>query len=162
MSDPKPTKKRGRLVKILVFGGSAAALVGGGAAGGLYLGHASGGNKAHAKAAEESPAEGEPQYYKIEQPFTVNLQGSESFVQTSLAVSSRGDAKVIEAVKVNEPAMRSVALQLLAEQDYAALASPQGRKVLLAKLRVALDAELRAKVGFGGIDSVYFTTFMMQ
>lgn len=162
MSDPKPTKKRGGLVKLLMLGIGALALTGGGAAAGMYLGKSSGGGKAHGKAEAEASEEAAPKYYKIEQPFTVNLQGGETFIQTSLAVSTRGEEKVIEAVKENEPAMRSAALQLLAEQDQAALASPAGRKILLKKLRVALDAELREKVGFGGIDSVYFTTFVMQ
>ena len=160
MSDPKPTKKRGGLIKMLMLGGGAVALAGGGAAGGMYLSKAGGGGKAQAK--EEPVEAAESHYYAMEQPFTVNLAGSEAFIQTSLAVSSRGDAKVTEAVKANEPAMRSVALQLLAEQDHATLASPQGRRALLKKLRGVLDAELRAKVGYGGIDSVYFTTFVMQ
>ena len=162
MSDPKPIKKRGRLVKMLMLGGGAIALAGGGAAGGMYLGKPSGGGKVQAKTEEEPDEAAESHYYAMEQPFTVNLQGSEAFIQTSLAVSSRGDAKVTEAVKANEPAMRSVALQLLAEQDHASLASAQGRRALLKKLRIALDAELKQKVGFGGIDSVYFTTFVMQ
>ena len=58
--------------------------------------------------------------------------------------------------------MRSIVLQVLAEQDYAAVSTPVGKKALLLRLRDAMNAELRTKVGFGGIDNVYFTAFVLQ
>ncbi len=166
MSDPKPIKNKRGLARLLMLAGGVLVLLGGGVAGGIALvstgmlgaGEAKLGDKAHA-APEKT---GESSYYAIEQGFTANLRDSGAFVQASVAVSSRGDPQVPDAVKANEPAMRSVILQTLAEQDYAAISTPEGKKALLANLRDALNAELRAKVGSGGIDNVYFTAFVLQ
>lgn len=162
MSDPKPTKKR-KLPRVLIPALVGLVLLGGGIAGGVALAGSGfiGGGKA-AEHAPEPAAGGEASYYAIEQGFTANLRDSGAFVQASVAVSSRGNPKVTEAVKANEPAMRSVVLQALAEQDYTAISTPAGKKALLARLRDAMNAELRAKVGFGGIDNVYFTAFVLQ
>ena len=163
MTDPKPAKTKSRVMKPLLFGVAALMLVGAGAAAGVGLVSAGmlGGRPVKAHEAE-APTTSEAHYYVLEQGFTANLRDSSTFVQASVAVSSRGDAKVAEAVKANEPAMRSIVLQALAEQDYNSVATPAGRKALQTRLRAALDAELKAKVGFGGIDNVYFTAFVLQ
>lgn len=161
MSDPKPIKKKGKLARYAVPAGGALALIGAGGAGGAYAVSVGMVGASHAAEASANAVPETVHYYAIEQGFTANLRDSSSFVQASVAVSGKGE-KLIEAVKANEPAMRSVVLQLLADQDYATISTPPGRKALQAKLRGALDAELRAKVGFGGIDNVYFTAFVLQ
>ena len=163
MSDPKPIKIKGGALKLVALVGGALVLVTAGAVGGALI-VGSGIVGGHADAAEHAaePAHAESHYYALEQGFTANLRDSSSFLQASVAVSTRGDVKVVDAVKANEPAMRSVVLQLLAEQDYATVSTPAGRSALLARLQKSLNEELTAKVGFGGIDKVYFTAFVLQ
>lgn len=108
------------------------------------------------------PQQFKASYFPIKDAFTSNLRGSEGFVQLGLGVSTYYDERVLESVKLHEMAVRSAVLMALADQDPAALATPQGKAALRATLRKAVNDVLKAKEGFGGIDDVYFTSFVMQ
>ena len=169
MSDKPVKKKGGGIMKLLMMVVGAVVLIGAGGAGGIYAaqsGMIGGGApaakaKGHGEAAEHSE-EGSARYYAIEQGFTSNLRDSDSFVQASVAVSMHGDEKVTDVIKTNEPALRSVILQTLADQDYPTMSSMPGRQELRKKLRDVLNAELKSVTGSGGIDNVYFTAFVLQ
>lgn len=116
-------------------------------------------------------ADGEPRidptrftasYHSIEAPFTSNLADSASFVQMSIGVSTYYDARVIDAVKAHEPAIRSAVLMQLAAADEVLVASPSGRQQLQRDLTRVINQVLRERTGFGGIDNVYFTSFVVQ
>ncbi len=122
-------------------------------------------------AAAGAPAGGEPRidtsqytatYHTIETPFTSNLNESDAFVQMSLGVATYYDSRVIENVVAHEPAIRSAVLMQLAAADEVMLASPQGRQQLQRDLTRAINATLRERTGFGGIDNIYFTSFVVQ
>lgn len=120
----------------------------------------------------ESPAHGgEPRidptqytatYHSIEAPFTSNLNESAAFVQLSIGVSTYYDARVVDAVKAHEPAIRSAVLMQLAAADEVLVASPAGRQQLQRDLTRVINEVLRERTGFGGIDNVYFTSFVVQ
>lgn len=101
-------------------------------------------------------------YHTIETPFTSNLNESDAFVQMSLGVATYYDSRVIENVVAHEPAIRSAVLMQLAAADEVMLASPQGRQQLQRDLTRAINATLRERTGFGGIDNIYFTSFVVQ
>ena len=109
-----------------------------------------------------NPGQFKASYYSLHDVFTSNLKGSEGFVQLGLGVSTYYDERVLENVKLHEMAVRSAVLMVLADQDPAALATPQGKLALKATLSKAINDVLKAKEGFGGIDDVYFTNFVMQ
>ena len=126
---------------------------------------------AGSQAAAGAPAGGEPRidtsqytatYHTIETPFTSNLNESDAFVQMSLGVATYYDSRVIENVVAHEPAIRSAVLMQLAAADEVMLASPQGRQQLQRDLTRAINATLRERTGFGGIDNIYFTSFVVQ
>lgn len=175
MSDAKPKKKGGLIKTLVVYGGGALAMAGAGAAGGVYAaqsgliggeaaksGH--GAPKGHSKpsAHGESEEGGAPTYYAFQQSFTSNLRDSGSFVQLSLAVATVGDEKIAEEVKTNEAALRSIVLMTVADEDVEALATTKGKQALQAKLRDVMNAQMKAKTGSAPIDSVYFTSFVIQ
>ncbi len=120
----------------------------------------------------ESPATGaEPRvdptrytatYHSIEAPFTSNLNESTAFVQMAIGVSTYYDARVVDAVKAHEPAIRSAVLMQLAATDEALIANSAGRQQLQRDLTRVINQVLREKTGFGGIDNVYFTSFVVQ
>ena len=185
MSDDKPVeapKKKGGKLKLILIGVAAVGLLGGGgAAAGMYLG------RGHAKEPAEDPnqpklverknvKDGLPpwhgrgpdprryqaSYYPIDQTFTSNLRDSDGFVQVGLAVSTFYDQKVLDRLKDDEMPIRSAVLLTLAEADANAITTAQGKRALQTALRKAINDVLVAREGFGGVDDVYFTSFVIQ
>lgn len=101
-------------------------------------------------------------YFQIISPFTSNLVDSDSFVQVSLAVSTYYDYRVIAALQTHETAIRSAVLMMMAQEQEVALSAPEGKEALQAKLVRIINDILKEKTGFGGIDNVYFTNFVIQ
>jgi flagellar FliL protein len=130
--------------------------------------------QAHASAADHGPAKGmdlpAPQnpaayqatYFQMQAPFTSNMVDSDAFAQISLAVSTYYDMRVVEAIKTHEMAIRSQVLMMLAQQPQEALSTPQGKQQLQAKIRAIINDVLKQKTGYGGVDNVYFTNFVIQ
>ncbi len=177
MSEDKvKAKKGGKLKLILAIVGGIGLLGGGGVAAGMYFG-------GHAKAPAEDPnqpklvlrkdADGgaagggasrryQASYYPIEQTFTSNLRDSDGFVQIGLGVSTYYDQKVLDNLKANDMPIRSAVLMTLADQQAATITSPEGKKALQQSLKKAINEVLVNREGFGGIDNVYFTSFIIQ
>jgi flagellar FliL protein len=149
-------KKRGKLVGLLIYVGVGLMLAGSGAAGGVYAVRA--GLLEHAPAAKPV----EIAYFAFQQPFTSNLRDSGGFAQLSLSIATRDNLRAAEAVKTNEAALRSVVLMTVADQEALVLATTLGKQQLQNKLRDVMNAVLKSKDGQGGIDSVYFTSFVIQ
>lgn len=101
-------------------------------------------------------------YYPIAENFTSNLRDDGGFIQIGLGVSTYYDERVLQNVERHEMAVRSAVLMQLADQDPIAVATPQGKVALKARLTKAINDVLVEKEGFGGIDDVYFTGFVMQ
>jgi flagellar FliL protein len=101
-------------------------------------------------------------YYPIEQPFTSNLRDSDGFVQLGIGVSTFYDSRVIENLKKNDMPVRSAVLLTLADQDAFVITTPEGKKQLQNTLKDAINQVLTEREGFGGIDGVYFTSFIIQ
>ncbi len=185
-----PGKKGGKLKKMLVFGGGALLLLGGGAGAGIYAsgvglgGHGAaakedpnapklvkreGGEDHEAAAPAHGAKPGEPDmsaykatYYPLEQTFTSNLRDSDGFAQIGLGISTYYDDKMIENIKDSEMPIRSAVLLVLADQDALVIATPEGKTQLQKQLKLAINDVLKEKTGFGGVDSVYFTSFIIQ
>ncbi|ODT85260.1 MAG: flagellar basal body-associated protein FliL [Sphingobium sp. SCN 64-10] len=109
-----------------------------------------------------NPAAYQATYFQIPAPFTSNLSDSDSFVQVSIAVSTYYDNRVIQAVQTHETAIRSAILMMMAQEQVVALSEPRGKEALQAKLLHIVNDVLKEKTGFGGVDNVYFTNFVIQ
>ncbi|SCW76652.1 flagellar FliL protein [Sphingobium faniae] len=109
-----------------------------------------------------NPAAYQATYFQLQTPFTSNMSDSDAFAQIAVAVSTYYDMRVIEAIKTHEMAIRSQILMLLAQQPEAMLATPQGKQQLQGKIRTAINDVLKQKTGYGGVDNVYFTNFVIQ
>lgn len=101
-------------------------------------------------------------YFQIPSPFTSNLADSDSFAQVSVAVATYYDNRVIEAVKQHEMAIRSAVIMQMAQESEMALSTPAGKEALQGKIRRIVNDVLKAKTGYGGVDNVYFTNFVIQ
>lgn len=101
-------------------------------------------------------------YHTMEENFTSNLRGGQSFVQIGIGVSTYYDERVIEHLEKHEMAIRSAILMVLSEQDPIAVATTEGKEALRQQLKNAVNRVLTNKEGFGGIDEVHFTSFVTQ
>lgn len=101
-------------------------------------------------------------YFQLQQPFTSNMTDTDAFAQISIAVSTYYDMRVVEAIKTHEMAIRSQVLMMLAQQPEASLMTPQGKQQLQARIKTIINDVLKQKTGYGGIDNVYFTNFVIQ
>jgi flagellar FliL protein len=109
-----------------------------------------------------NPSAYQATYFQLQTPFTSNMSDTDAFAQISIAVSTYYDMRVIEAIKTHEMAIRSQVLMMLAQQPVEALSSPDGKKALQGKIRTIINDILKQKTGYGGVDNVYFTNFVIQ
>ncbi|HEX7742715.1 MAG TPA: flagellar basal body-associated FliL family protein [Sphingobium sp.] len=109
-----------------------------------------------------NPSAYQATYFQLQAPFTSNMSDTDAFAQISIAVSTYYDLRVVEAIKTHEMAIRSQLLMLLAQQPEAMLSTPEGKRALQSKIKVAINDILKQKTGYGGIDNVYFTNFVIQ
>ncbi|MCP1471582.1 flagellar FliL protein [Sphingobium sp. OAS761] len=163
---------------VLVLAGESAEAVAKahGWSGGEGGGHGEGGGGegvAHAAAAahhgkgEDLPSPGNPAayqatYFQLQAPFTSNMSDTDAFAQIAIAVSTYYDLRVVEAVKAHETPIRSQVLMMLAQQPEEMLATPDGKRKLQAKIKTIINDVLKEKTGYGGVDNVYFTNFVIQ
>ncbi|MBS7671336.1 flagellar basal body-associated FliL family protein [Croceicoccus gelatinilyticus] len=101
-------------------------------------------------------------YYSFADDFTSNLKESNALVQLSLAASTRRDGRVLLWLKQHELAIRSAILTQLANTSEDDMFSVEGKKALRKRLTDAINEELVEQEGFGGVDQVYFRTFIVQ
>lgn len=175
-------KKKGKLGKFAVIGVGALLLAGGGVAAGLY---ASGAGLVGSHSTEDpnqpklvlkdgkevaplpagahfDPTKYKATYFNLEQTFTSNMRDSDGIMQVSLGISTFYDHRVVDALKDNEIPVRSAILMTLADQDAFVISTPEGKRALQKQLTDAVNAVLKAKTGYGGVDNVYFTNFIIQ
>lgn len=188
-AEAKPKKKGGLLIKLLLgvalLGGGA-----GGAYGMMAAGIIGGGKHEEednspklVKKGEEDPYKAKTEdkesaglaevhgdggskyqttYYSFADEFTSNLKNSDALIQVSLAASTRRDGRVVMWMKKHELAIRSGMLGVLADTPEEHVYTLEGKKHLQKRLTGAINQVLTENEGFGGVDAVYFKTFIIQ
>jgi flagellar FliL protein len=101
-------------------------------------------------------------YNQLEREFLVNLAGSRKVMSVQIAVMTRYDERVVENIKKHEFALRSVVMDAMRMTSEADLAKPDFRKDLGVKIRDAMNTLLEKYEDFGGIEEIYFTSFIVQ
>lgn len=174
----------GAIVLLAAGGGGALALVQSGMLGGTHTAAPKESNepklirkgetdpyapKAEGKEGEAGPevdgeggSEYRTSYYNFTEDFTSNLKNSTGLVQVSLACSTRRDGRVLMWLKKHELAIRSEILVVLADTPEEDVYSPEGKQRLQQRLTAAINKVLTANEGFGGVDAVYFKSFLVQ
>ena len=116
------------------------------------------------KVTKESPElkRFEIHYMEIEKDMLANLTNSRKVIQVQLAIMTHYDERVFKNVKKHEFALRSAALDVMRQTTEDQLAQPDFRKNLGEKIRLELNAVLEKFEDFGGIEEVYFTSFVVQ
>ena len=101
-------------------------------------------------------------YFKMENEFLVNVTGSKRVMSIQVAVMTRYDQKVIDNLKKHEFALRSVMMDVMRQSQDADINKPEFRVDLGKKLRDAMNALLEKYEEFGGVEDVFFTSFIVQ
>jgi flagellar FliL protein len=114
-----------------------------------------------AKAKKEQPRY-EYRYLEYERPLVANVASSRRVMQVQIAFMTRFDERVTNNLKKHEFALRSAALDVMRQATEAELGNPDFRKILGERLRTEINAVLERLEEFGGVEEVYFTSFVVQ
>ena len=101
-------------------------------------------------------------YYNFTEDFTSNLKDSSALIQVSMACSTHRDGRVMMWLKKHELAVRSAMLATLADTPEEDVQTIEGKDKLAKRLTAAINKVLTEEEGFGGIDNVYFKSFLVQ
>ncbi|WP_096785540.1 flagellar basal body-associated protein FliL [Rhodobacter sp. CZR27] len=101
-------------------------------------------------------------YYEFKEPLTTNLRASRRFLQVGIGLSTQYDQKVMDNVARNEIALRSDVLAVVGSFSEEELQDKAGRDRLAIAVRDAVNARLVTLEGFGGIEAVFFPSFILQ
>jgi flagellar FliL protein len=126
----------------------------------IFLGGDKSANEAEVAVVKQTPI-----YYALNKPLIVNFsdqsQKAVRYLSVKLKVMAR-DQAVIDAFKLNEPAIQHELLMLLLGQKYDELNTPEGTKVLQQYALATINEVLKAEKTSGELESVYFTSLLMQ
>lgn len=101
-------------------------------------------------------------YYTFPDDFTTNLRGSKAFLKISVGVSTQYDETVINNVETHQLALRSEVLGVVSEFSIEDVEGKPGRDALAENIQVAINKKLEDLEGFGGVEGVFFTSFVLQ
>ena len=101
-------------------------------------------------------------YYTFADNFTTNLNKSKQFLQISVGVSTQYDETVIENVEKHQMALRSEVLGVIGTYSVDDIDGKIGRDNLANSIKDAINVKLQDLEGFGGVEGVHFTSFVLQ
>ncbi|MFY7904766.1 MAG: flagellar basal body-associated FliL family protein [Burkholderiaceae bacterium] len=101
-------------------------------------------------------------YMELDKPLVSNMTGTRKVIQVNLAMMTHYDERVFQNAKKHEFALRSAALDVMRQTTEAELSEPDFRKKLAGKIRDELNKILVKYEDFGGIEEVFFTSFVVQ
>ena len=101
-------------------------------------------------------------YYEFPGNFTTNLKESKKFLQISLGVSTQYDEQVMANVDSHQLALRSEILTIMSTFSPADIAGREGKQKLADSLKEGINNSLVKVEGFGGVENVHFTSFVLQ
>ena len=101
-------------------------------------------------------------YYEFPGNFTTNLRDSKKFLQITVGVSTQYDEEVMINVESHQLALRGIILGVMSEYSEQDVAGRDGKQGLADAVRDALNVFLEDKEGFGGVEGIHFTSFVLQ
>jgi flagellar protein FliL len=104
----------------------------------------------------------ENHYMEFEKDLVANLTNSRKVIQVKLAIMTHYDERVFKNVKKHEFALRSSALDVMRMTTDSDLSKADFRKKMAEQIRLELNTVLEKYEDFGGIEEVFFTSFVVQ
>ncbi len=107
-------------------------------------------------------AQFETSYYAFADTLTTNLKGSRRFLQVGIGISTQYDAAVLTNVDKHLMALRSDMLAVISGFGEEDITGEDGRHRLATALMAAINARLEQLEGFGGVEDLFFSSFVLQ
>ena len=104
----------------------------------------------------------EKNYMQMEKDLMTNITGSKKVMVVQVALMTHYDNRVFDNIKKHEFAIRSAVLDVMRQTTEPETAKPEFRKQLAEKIKNTMNEMLEKLEDFGGIEEVFFTTFVMQ
>lgn len=101
-------------------------------------------------------------YHQFGQAFVVNVSNSRKVMQLNLTLSTHYDQMVVDNVIKHELAVRSAILDHLSFVTEEQTLEVGFRQRMGDELALVVNSELERNEGFGGIERILFTEFLMQ
>ncbi len=104
----------------------------------------------------------EKNYLQLEKELMTNITGSKKVMVVQVALMTHYDTRVFDNVKKHEFALRSAMLDVMRQTTEAEVSKPDFRKELANRLKEVANELLEKFEDFGGIEDIFFTSFVMQ
>ena len=104
----------------------------------------------------------EKNYMQMEKDLMTNITGSKKVMVVQMAVMTHYDTRVFDNIKKHEFAIRSAVLDVMRQTTEPETAKPEFRKQLAEKIKDTMNEMLEKLEDFGGVEEVFFTSFVMQ
>ena len=104
----------------------------------------------------------EKNYMQLDKELMTNITGSKKVMVVQIALMTHYDDRVFDNVKKHEFAIRSGILDVMRQSTEADVLKPEFRTDLAAKIKDVVNQILMKYEDFGGIEDVFFTSFVMQ
>ena len=101
-------------------------------------------------------------YFEFPGTFTTNLRSSRRFLQLGLGVSTQYDNSVMLNIETHQLALRSEILNVMSEFTEEDIQGKAGRESLAKALADGINKKMLKLEGFGGVEEVHFTSFVLQ
>ena len=101
-------------------------------------------------------------YFEFPGTFTTNLRSSRRFLQLGLGVSTQYDNEVMANIEEHQLALRSEILNVMSEFTEDDIQGKAGREALAKALADGINEKMLKLEGFGGVENVLFTSFVLQ
>ena len=101
-------------------------------------------------------------YYELQGNLTTNLKGSRRFLQIGVGVSTKYDQAILTNVENHLTAIKADILAALSDYTEDMVEGREARKVLANDLRDVINKKLEELEGFGGIEEVHLTSYVLQ
>ena len=101
-------------------------------------------------------------YFEFPGTFTTNLRSSRKFLQLGLGVSTQYDESVMLNIETHQLALRSESLNVMSEFTEEDIQGKVGRESLAEALADGINEKMLKLEGFGGVEEVHFTSFVLQ
>ncbi len=102
-------------------------------------------------------------YVPLDPPFVVNFSADTDirFLQITVEVGTRAP-EVVDSIKEHRPAIRNSLVMLFSSQDPYELNTREGKEQLRSESLSEIQKVMKAETGTTGVESVFFTSFVMQ
>ncbi|MEK9848703.1 MAG: flagellar basal body-associated FliL family protein [Rhodospirillaceae bacterium] len=101
-------------------------------------------------------------YFQMPGSMTTNLKGSTKFLQVEIGISTRYDEEVVKNVEAHQTSLKAGVLGVLSDFTEEDVAGREGREAVSNAIKEMINAKLKELEGFGGVEGVHLTGFVMQ